>query len=44
MFNSFILQEVSNAAVKKPRLDQIPTANLDADDPLDEDVNDLYLH
>jgi len=28
------------ASVKKPRLDQIPTANLDADDPLDDDDDD----
>lgn len=32
--------EISSASIKKPRLDQIPTANLDADDPLDEDDDD----
>ena len=30
---------------KRPRLDQLPAANLDADDPIDDDVSksDLYL-
>ena len=27
---------------KRPRLDQIPAANLDADDPVDDDVS-IYL-
>lgn len=33
-------REISGTSIKKPRLDQIPTANLDADDPLDEDEDD----
>lgn len=30
-------REISSSSTKKPRLDQVPAANLDADDPLDED-------
>lgn len=34
-FNSYITEHTTSSSVsKKPRLDQIPAANLDADDPL----------
>ena len=29
----------SGSSSKRPRIDQLPTANLDADDPLDDDVS-----
>lgn len=29
---------------KKPRLDQIPASNLDADDPIDDDVSTECNH
>jgi len=29
----------SSSSSKRPRLDQLPAANLDADDPLDDDVS-----
>lgn len=28
---------------KRPRLDQIPAANLDADDAIDEDVSSMFM-
>jgi len=30
----------SSSSSKRPRLDQLPAANLDADDPLDDDVSE----
>ncbi|XP_076338942.1 spliceosome-associated protein CWC15 [Tachypleus tridentatus] len=33
-------REVGSSGTKKPRLDQIPASNLDADDPVDEDDED----
>ena len=40
MFNNYF---ISDSGSKRPRLEQIPAANLDADDPLDdEDVSILY--
>jgi len=29
----------SSSSSKRPRLDQLPAANLDADDPVDDDVS-----
>jgi len=29
----------SSSSSKRPRIDQLPAANLDADDPLDDDVS-----
>ena len=33
----------SSSTSKRPRLDQIPAANLDADDPLDDEVSFLSI-
>lgn len=34
-FKSYVIEHTTSSSVsKKPRLDQIPAANLDADDPL----------
>ena len=32
----------SSSSSKRPRIDQISAANLDADDPADDDVSDLF--
>ena len=47
--NADVVSDASSAASsssgssKRPRLDQLPAANLDADDPLDDEVSDRGL-
>jgi len=48
-YNAVVVSETggatssSSSSSKRPRLDQLPAANLDADDPLDDDVSVTFM-